>query len=359
LFAADLTRALRQRGHEVRLAFLYPGPALDAFPMAAGDLRLDGDVGSRLERTMGFHPALLRRLRRALADFDPDVVQANGARSLKYGALATARSAARARLVYRNIGEPTAWIRGRATATFYRRFVIPQVDGVVGVSATTLAAVQRFHRLAVPTRRIPRAVDLAALVPARDRAAVRAELATPAEAPVLISVGSLAPEKRVDRFVAAVAAVRATFPDVVGWIAGGGPSAPAVAAAVAAAGASSFRVLGERDDVRDLLAAADLHVLTSDTEGLPGVVLEAGAVGLASVATDVGAVRECIDDARTGAVVPNGDHDALVAAITSILGSRGAPALGAAAQALVRDRFDLQAIADDYVDFYRTVVAGA
>jgi len=359
LFAADLTRALRRRGHDVRLVFLYPGPSLDAFPVAPGDLELDGVPTNPLERSIGFHPGLLRRLRRTITEFDPHVVQANGARSLKYGALAAVRSRARARLVYRNIGEPAAWIRGRATAAFYRTVVIPQVDGVVGVSATTLAAARRFHGLAVPVRRIPRAVDLAALVPSHARAAIRAGLQTPDGAPVLISVGSLAPEKRVERFVAAVAATRVSFPDVVGWIVGDGAVRRGIEAAVAAAGPGSFRVLGERDDVVDLLAAADLHVLTSDTEGLPGVVLEAGAVGLPSVATDVGAVRECIEDGRTGAVVANGDHNALVTAITSILGSGSGPALGAAAKALVQDRFDLESITDDYVDFYRSVVSGA
>ena len=92
-----------------------------------------------------------------------------------------------------------------------------------------------------------------------------------------------------------------------------GPGRSDALAAVAADEDLRRRVhlLGERDDVPELLAAADLFVLPSHREGMPRSIIEAMMTGLAVVATDIRASREPVEDGVTGRLVPVGDGPAL------------------------------------------------
>ena len=76
-------------------------------------------------------------------------------------------------------------------------------------------------------------------------------------------------------------------------------------------GARMVRFLGVRDDIPDLMAAADAFVLPSRWEGLPMVLLEAASAGLPVVATDVGGNAEVVVDQETGFLVPPDDAEAL------------------------------------------------
>jgi glycosyltransferase involved in cell wall biosynthesis len=93
-------------------------------------------------------------------------------------------------------------------------------------------------------------------------------------------------------------------------------------AAAVNAGSDGVQVelLGVRDDVDQLLAAADVLVLPSRSEGLPLIVVEAMAANTPVVATAVGGVPELIDDGTTGLLVPAGDPQALADALARALG---------------------------------------
>lgn len=110
MFASQLAQWLSNQGHVVRSVYLYPysGPA--GLPLRAEDRVLDGREQHPLETCPGWHLGLLLALLGAIRRFDPDVVQVNGARTVKYGALA--RSYHRGGhwcLVYRNTGTPRVW----------------------------------------------------------------------------------------------------------------------------------------------------------------------------------------------------------------------------------------------------------
>ena len=109
----------------------------------------------------------------------------------------------------------------------------------------------------------------------------------------------------------------------------------------------------------ELMAAADLLVLSSRVEGIPGVLLEAAARGVPAVSTHVGAVSEALSDGRTGLLVPPGDPAALGAAIGRLLDDPDERrALGAAARERVRRDFDLERITDRFFDLYRELGVG-
>jgi len=362
IFALDLAGELDRRGHRTLVAALYAPIDGGELPLRERDLRFDFAGDSATERLPGIQPFLLRRLLAAIDDFAPDVVQVNGSRTVKYGSAARRlRRRAPWALVYRSIGTPGDWTGGRLRTELYRRLVISAVDAVVAVSRNTLDDLRRCYRLAVPATVLPRAVAPAPAGAGCRRDELRRRLDAPANVPVLLFAGRLSREKRPDRLlhIAARAADRqaeAGRPVPHLWIAGAGPLREETECQAAAAGLP-VRLLGERDDVLDLMSAADLLLLTSDTEGLPGVVLEAGSVGLPTVATRVGGVDECIRDTVTGRVVDAGDEDGMVLAVADLLadGDRRR-AMGEAARRLVAERFSLQVVVDGYLEHYRLAI---
>jgi glycosyltransferase involved in cell wall biosynthesis len=360
IFAFQLAAELRRQGCDVRTAYLYPYEGVRPLNLADRDSRLGGVEGHFTEKLVGFHPQLLRRVSRVIRDFRPDIVQANGSRTLKYGALARRlhRGGSWA-LVYRNIAEPDRWISGWRHGLFYRRMVMPNVDGIVGVSDVTLANVRAMYPMEVPTTRIPRAVDGDALRPTRSRAEVRAATGTGADAPVVVFIGSLAAEKRPDRLLRVFGGIRGQLPDARLWIIGEGPLEAAVAAQVVDDGLDgSVSILGVQEHVADFLGAADVLLLTSDTEGTPGVLLEAGVVGVPVVATRVGGVAGCVRDGETGILADPEDEPALVAAAVSLLqDARARRRFGSAARAWVSENFALDTVSKEYLDFYHEVLS--
>ena len=80
------------------------------------------------------------------------------------------------------------------------------------------------------------------------------------------------------------------------------------------------RLLGLRHDVPKMLAAADLFLLTSISEGIPLTVIEAMAAGLPVVSTNVGGVPEIVVEGQTGLLAPSGDAAGLAAAVSRLAG---------------------------------------
>ena len=122
--------------------------------------------------------------------------------------------------------------------------------------------------------------------------------------------------------------------------------------------ADAVHFWGMQSDVADYLQAGDLFVLTSDTEGMPGVILEAGYMGLPVVATRVGGVAECVLDGETGLLVDADDEAGLANVALSLLQD---PArrqmMGRRAREWVTQNFAMDKIARRYVAFYTQVLA--
>jgi glycosyltransferase involved in cell wall biosynthesis len=155
---------------------------------------------------------------------------------------------------------------------------------------------------------------------------------------VVAWVGALSPEKRADVAVDAVA----RLPGVQLVVAGDGPERARIAARAAAFAPGRVHLLGRTDQVVDVLTAADAVLLTSDSEGLPGVLVEAGLVGLPAVATDVGWVSEVVIDGVSGRLVPPGRPDLVAAAVEDVLAD--AERMGEAAHRHCVEAFEMQRV---------------
>lgn len=119
----------------------------------------------------------------------------------------------------------------------------------------------------------------------------------------------------------------------------------------------SVRFLGSRDDMPELMNAADAFVLSSTVEGLPMVLLEAAASGLLCVATAVGGVVEAIVPEQTGYLVPSDDVEALASAMARVaaLPKDECDAMGRAARQYAVSRFDMRAVVDQWEHLYNSL----
>jgi glycosyltransferase involved in cell wall biosynthesis len=175
--------------------------------------------------------------------------------------------------------------------------------------------------------------------------------------PRLVTVGRLQAPKDAVTLVRALAALRGRPFEAV--FVGDGPDRPAVEEEVRRLGLEpAVELLGERDDVPELLGTADVFVLSSHSEGLPLSILEAMAAGLPVVASNVGGVSEVVVDGDTGLLVPPGDAQSLAAAIERLLEDPPlCRRLGEAGQNRVAEHFDLAAVQQAHLDLYRRVLA--
>lgn len=171
---------------------------------------------------------------------------------------------------------------------------------------------------------------------------------------VVIAVGRLFEAKDYPNLLRAFAQVSKAHTDVVLWIVGDGPLKPQLIALAKYLGVSDrMKFLGHRKDIRQLLNAADVFVLSSAWEGLPLVVGEAMACACLVVATDCGGVAEFVGD--TGVLVPPRDHISLANAIISSLdlplGER--EARGLAARRRIESQFSLTSVMQRWDVIYR------
>lgn len=116
--------------------------------------------------------------------------------------------------------------------------------------------------------------------------------------------------------------------------------------------------VGWRDDVRPFLGAMDILCLPTYREGLPGVVLEAAAVGIPTVTTDATGARDTVIDGETGVRVPMADTDALREGLARLVRDRALrERMGAAARTWVEQAFDQQVVWQRQERDYRTLAA--
>ncbi|MFN0280903.1 MAG: glycosyltransferase family 4 protein [Kineosporiaceae bacterium] len=309
----------------------------DGLAAAGADIRVAGPEATR--DTFGFDGfeavemsdrprptadlSAVRRLRTLART--ADVVHAHGLRAGALAVLARTglRGDVRPGLVVTLHNALVSGGRVAAVHAVLERLVARGADAVLVVSGDLGDRMQALH-----ARRVERA-----LVPApdrpgtatADRGAVRAGLGVPDGTALLLTVARLAPQKGLGLLLDAVAALQAAdgVPPVLAVVAGDGPLRSEVRAA-AAARDLAVRLIGRRDDVPALLAAADVVVVPSLWEGQPLVVQEALRAGAVVVATDVGGTREVAGDAAL--LVPGGNAQALAAALARAVTEPGVAA---------------------------------
>jgi teichuronic acid biosynthesis glycosyltransferase TuaC len=159
---------------------------------------------------------------------------------------------------------------------------------------------------------MPIGIDLRAYRELPDRSAARQALRLPVDRLIVLFVGAIVRTKGVVLLKEALELLGRS--DTLGVFVGRGPMLAEIAA-----GAQTLCVGAIAPDlVRLYMRAADVLVLPSFSEGMPTVLVEAGAADLPVIATTVGGIKELLDDGR-GLLVPPGSVDALAAAVHGVL----------------------------------------
>lgn len=326
VFAVDLAEELAARGRHVRTVALAPGPDPNGLPVPT------------LGRTaLGWRT--LRSLRREAARYR--VVVAHGSSAVVATALATVAS--RTPFVYRNIGDPTFWLdtgkRLRRT-----RWILRRARTIVALWEGSAATLRRLGGSNLDIRVIPKGVPASRFPPvdARARHEARSKLGLGSRGIVAAYVGSLSYEKNVDVAITAVASI----PDADLLVVGDGPERERLAALAERLAPGRVRFLGTLERPQEALAAADVLVLPSHTEGIPGVLIEAAFSEMPVVATAVGGVPEIVLDGRSGELVAPGDAHAVAQGIRSVVPH--ARAKGRAGRRHCLERFEIGVVADTW-----------
>jgi sugar transferase (PEP-CTERM/EpsH1 system associated) len=301
------------------------------------------ELSRRAGNDLSIVPALYRLFRRER----PHVVHTHAWGTLLEG-LVAARAAGVPVVVHGEHGT----LQLRTHQRWLQRAGWSAADRVLSVSsvlAERMAATTGFSHARITT--IRNGVNLERFHAASQDGA-RAALGLPRGTRIVGTVGRLVPVKDQATLVDAVAELGRNGVAVTLAIAGDGPERARLEARAVERGVD-LRLLGYRPDVEQVLAALDVFVLSSTSEGLSNTILEAMAAGRPVVATRVGGAEEMIADGVTGILVPASDSGALAAALRRVLtAADGGAAMGAAARQRVETEFALAGMMQRYERMY-------
>lgn len=215
---------------------------------------------------------------------------------------------------------------------FLRAAMMPAVDRLADAVMFGGEGLVRLYpgarRLRVPTAVSRPAVDTTRFVPSQDRRrAAREHFGVPHDAPLVGTLANVNPQKGIEYFVRAAAAVVRERPDAWFLIIGERDAnnsrylARIDSEIVRAGLGERMFFAGARFDVETLLPALDVKLVTSvpNSEGTTTTAMEAMACGVPVVATRVGAVDEVVEDEVTGLLVPSLDHASIAQATLRLL----------------------------------------
>lgn len=352
VFASELSRELASFGHYNILCSIYRSN-FDGFPIAESvDSFLIGARKAGPWAKAGLQPSVLVKTLKLIRKYRPDIVLAHGSDTMKYVALASMFKPGLI-TIYRNIGIASYWAHSQLHININRR-LLARANVVVSVSQVSREDFINLYRFppdrvivilnAVNSRRYLK-MDIE-----KERAAVRSRLGLTATDKILVSIGSLSPEKNQIELLNLIHKLEDTSIHLL--LVGDGPLRQNLFAATMELQLQNrVHFLGMHSDVAPILAASDVFVLPSKSEGLPGVLIEAGLAGLPAVAYDVGGVKEVITADVTGIIIPASNHEKFKSAVINLLDvPEKRRQLGSLARQIYPNRFDIGVIARRYED---------
>ena len=236
------------------------------------------------------------------------------------------------------------------------RVLMQTSDLVVGVGPTASRALQE---IGLPLDRSRTVYNAFSLRSTRDREEVRLEFGIHSDSELVVTVGRYSAEKNQLLLLRALAILAPERPSLRALIVGVGTLEEDLRRATVTLGIDDrVQVTGPRADAHDIIGAADVFALSSTSEGLPLVVLEAMASGVPVVSTAVGGVGDAVIDGETGLLVPSGDAEALASAISQLLGDEELRARLATAARSWTERTCAEAtMVERYLDLYVEAVS--
>ena len=342
----QLAAELRDRGH--RVIPVLPTPAVGWIQERFREHGFESEAVQLLGSSMA---SCVSQLRSIFRRHEVGVVHSHEFTMAVFGA-AAARSLGLRHVItmHGNQWMTDSWKRRTALRVAFR-----MTHEVTAVSGDT-----RDHLVETLGRPAERVRVIVNGVPVRqgDGDAVREEFSLAPETLLLLAVGGLHPRKGHDVLLRALSGADGEKP----WkliIAGQGPERARLQELAESEGiAERVLLVGQREDIPDLQAAADLFVMPSLWEGLPLAMLEAMLAATPVVASRISGIPEAIRDGEEGLLVPPGDVSALREALSRMMADDDLRRrLGAAGEERALRDFTIRRMAEDYERLYTGVAA--
>ncbi|WP_162051936.1 glycosyltransferase [Pontibacter pamirensis] len=350
VFAANLSKELIRNNVEVVFAGLYNAPENPLEVSGAKNVDLNG-------KKVLFSLQTLKRLKELVKREKPAVVQANGSDTLKY-AVALRVYFPGLPIVYRNISIVSTWFGNSQLKLMLYKKLFTQVQHVSSVGEE--AKNDFVHTLAYPAKQASvtrRGIPMEQVDKQEAKQALCAMFNLPLESHIIMHVGNFSPEKNHRFLLEVLKMLKRQDPKIKLVMVGEGVLAETIQKEAVQAGLDdTVYFAGFRSQVQQMLAAADLFVLSSTVEGVPGVILEAGAQKVPAVAVNVGGVGEVVVDGETGVLVPEHDVQLFAEKISSLLNDQAErERLGNGAYRLVTSEYNPDKNAKSFIDLYHSL----
>ncbi len=355
VFAATLSDGLIRKGLSIVFAGLYSPPQKALSVNGALNIDLNGSKGF-LSRS------LLKKVIACIQEHQPDIIQANGSDTLKYAVIARMFCRRKPPVIYRNISVVSTWVGSNPIKKFFYQQLFSRVDFVTSVGNESISDLRSFFGYPESkTRVIRRGIPLEMYNRTEARADILSKLNLQETDRIVIHAGNYSKEKNHEFLLDVFKLIKERNTDVKLLLLGDGDLYQHISNKIRDQHLGDTVIqLGFQSDVARYLAAADLFVLCSKIEGVPGVILEAGAQGVPSISSDVGGVREVIRNNETGLTIRDFDPAKYADAILSLLDDRSALVeMGKRARHFVETNFNAEKNVESFIQLYSELIAKA
>ena len=297
----------------------------------------------------------LRQISKFIRRFNPHIIHTHTAKAGSLGRVAASLTRSRAKRVHTFHGH---LLHGYFSPSATKRVI--RVERALAERTTKLIAVGEQVKTDLLREGIGRPDQYKVIspglklghIPGKEEA--RADLGLDPREPVVCFVGRLTAIKRIDRLIEVISLASQSVPDLKFVIAGEGTEFDALVKARDAG--LPILALGWRSDVERIMAASDLMLLTSDNEGTPVSLIQAGLAGLPVVSTNVGSVADVVLDGRSG-LLTSSEVDALTSAVVRLLNDSGMrERFGRFARQNYNERFGQEVLVDSHLEIYRDLM---
>jgi len=343
IFAAQLSQEMEKSGHTVFLIALFPGVA--TLPFSGQVLPLNRPIAKRWTDFEGW-----KQFANLIEQHQPDVIQCNAGDTLKFAVLSKFLHRWKTPLVARNASMVSSYIRNPFTRWINKK-LYQQTQAILSVSQLSANDLNRlFPETTSKTTVIPIGVCSHEIQPVHWR--------NESKAPInVIHVGGFTFEKNHTGLLSIFQQFLVHHPEAHLHLLGDGPLRAAIESLVVQNRLTeSVTFYGFVPNVMDYIHHADVLVLPSIIEGLPGVLLEAFYVRTPVVAYNVGGISEILANQLTGFLVTAGDESGFVTALQKALQPEITADLVMNSHQLVEEKYTIASLAQAFESNYRNLI---
>ncbi|MEM7550847.1 MAG: glycosyltransferase family 4 protein [Bacteroidota bacterium] len=342
IFAAQLSDHFEQKGYEVVMICLFEGN--EEIPFKGKIIHLNRPTGRRFTDWVGY-----KRISDLVNQERPDIVQANAGDTLKYAAISKMLFGWKSKLVFRNANKMSGFLKNPLHKLLNRTF-LSQCDYFISVSENCRQ-------------------DLIEIFPSAFKSSATGTIGTlnfdhikaadkDTDEEVFINIGSFVPEKNHIFLIEIFEAYRKKYGSGKLWLVGDGKLRDQIEKKIKQNGLTHDVLLfGYRKDALSLLKAADIMIMPSLIEGLPGVILEAQSCQIPVVASAVGGIPEVIFNNVNGFTVEEYNVDWYIDKVRCIITN---PVLREqmklAGSKLINDKYTMDAVSAHFEEIYSSIL---